>query len=78
MYSPSVFSLKKTQSMPSAGIRTGLTLAKRSKALRMAMFALSMFGTPLPSSGVVVGPFSRTWHFLDLRTARRREAPALA
>ena len=63
-YMSSVFSRKNVQSMFSAGMRTGRTLAKRSSALRMETFALSMFGQPSPFSGVCVGPLSVTWHSL--------------
>jgi len=59
-YAPSVFSLKKIQSIPSSGIFTGLIFAKRSRYLRIATFALSIFGQGSPSFGVVVGPLRRT------------------
>ena len=59
-YAPSVFSLKKTQSIPSFGTRTGRTLANKSSSLRIATFALSIFGQESPFLGVVVGPFKVT------------------
>ena len=55
-YSPSVFSRKKVQSMPSFGTDTGRTLANRSSSRRMATLALSS----VPPLGVSVGPFSST------------------
>ena len=55
-YSPSVFSRKKVQSMPSFGTDTGRTLANRSNSRRMATLALSS----VPPLGVSVGPFSST------------------
>ena len=51
-YRSSVFSLKNVQSIPSAGMRTGRTLANRSSSLRIATLALSMLGQPSPFSGV--------------------------
>ena len=58
-YSPSVFSRKNIQSMPSWGISTGRTLAKRSSSRRSVTLALSR----VPPLGVVVGPFKSTSHF---------------
>ena len=55
-YSPSVFSRKKVQSMPSFGTDTGRTLANRSSSRRMATLALSS----VPPLGVSVGPFNST------------------
>ena len=55
-YSPSVFSRKNIQSIPSWGSCTGRTLAKRSSSRRRVTLALSS----VPPLGVVVGPFSST------------------
>ena len=61
MYSPSLFSLKKVQSMPSPGILTGRTFANKSSSRRIQTFALSS----VPPCGVAVGPFRITSHFLS-------------
>ena len=63
-YRSSVFSRKNVQSMPSCGMRTGRTLAKRSSSLRIDTFALSRFGQGSPASGVCVGPLRTTWQAL--------------
>ena len=74
-YSPSVFSLKNVQSIPSLSSFTGRTLEKRSNSLRSATFALSI----VPPLGVSVGPFKSTSHSLiassvsgGMETPRRR------
>ncbi len=59
-YSPSVFSLKNIQSIPSLGTFTGLTLANKSSSRRMATFALSILGHLSPFFGVYNGPFNKT------------------
>ena len=61
-YMSSVFSRKNVQSICSAGMRTGRTLAKRSSSFRIETLALSMLGQPSPLSGVCVGPLRVTWH----------------
>ena len=61
-YSPSVFSRKKVQSIPSAGIDTGRTFANRSSSRLMATLALSSSFAPVPPCGVVVGPLRTTLH----------------
>ena len=60
MYSPSIFSRKKVQSMPFSGIRTGRTAAYSWRARRNRLLALTILGQGSPDRGVTKGPFTST------------------
>ena len=64
MYSPSMFSRKKVQSMFLSGILIGRTAANSSSPRRSKLFADTRFGHGSPARGVTIGPLMRTLHFL--------------
>ena len=65
MYSPSMFSRKKVQSMPLSGMRMGRTAAKSWSSLLSRLLAETRLGRPSPARGVMKGPLTSTSHSLQ-------------
>ena len=62
IYSPSIFSRKKVQSMPFSGILMGRTAAYKSRDRRSMLLAEIRLGHGSPALGVTIGPFNSTSH----------------